>query len=95
MRLQLFIDGVPHEIDSTNPELLGKWVIEIFSRVTYPTPDTLFEVRAMPSWVPDQVPDWITDSQFMAQVRVMSPRDLVDALVRQLNDWERAHDDGT
>jgi hypothetical protein len=94
MKLQLIIDGIPHNIDSTNPELLGKWVVEIFGRVPMVYPSTLIEVQVEPSWVPTSrdgqwEPDWVADSRVIGQMRpVRSPRDLLAALAAQLDELD-------
>lgn len=96
MKLRLTIDGVPHEIDSTDPDLLGKWIVEIFGRIRQITPATLIEFEARPSWVPADGsgmtpwrPDWAADSRVICQiVPVRSPRELLEALGRQLDQLE-------
>lgn len=95
MRLSLIIDGIFHQCDSTDPDLLGKWIMEIFGRIQQITPATLIEFRAEPSWVPQGKdlpwgPDWLADSRVLGQVRpIRSPRDLVAELGKQLDEYER------
>lgn len=94
MRLKLIIDGIYHEIDSTDPELLGKWIVEILGRVRNPTPATMFQMQAQPSWIPDDGPhgghlDWVADTRIIGQmVTITSARDLVAALSDQIDQWE-------
>lgn len=97
MRLTIITDGIPHEIDSTDPELLGKWITEIFGRAVAAgiTPATQFEVRVYPSWVPDGSPqgwrsDWSADTQIIGRThQVHSPRELIAILAAQLDEAEK------
>jgi hypothetical protein len=100
LKLRLFIDGLSHDIDSTDPELLSKWIVEIFGRIRQITPATRIEVQAFPSFVPDEPgdlrhgqggwhPDWTADSRVIGQiVPVRSPRELLAALGKQLDEAE-------
>lgn len=97
MVLTLYVDGIPHSIDSSDPELLGRWLLEIFGRYQPPTPATQYEVRAQPSWVPDaqslngRRPDWIADTRWSGRTEsVTSPRDLVAVLAKQLDEHDAA-----
>jgi hypothetical protein len=98
MRLRLIIDGIPHEIDSTRPAMLGSWIMEIFGRIRQINPGTLIEIQASPSWVwqdetSDWAPDWIADSQIIGQTaRIQSPRELVQALASQIDQHERVQE---
>ena len=93
MRLTIEIDNVRHEIDSTDPELLGKWIVESFGRAIAAgiTPATYIRVQAYPSWVPDANQpggraDWITDSRILGNsYQVWSPRDLLKARSDELD----------
>jgi hypothetical protein len=87
MRLEIAIDGVSHYIDSVNPELLGPWMVEIFARVTEPSPATYYQVRAWPSYIPGKGPDWITTGTQIVNVR--TPRELVRELTAELDRIER------
>ena len=95
MRLKLIIDGYYHEIDSTDPELLARWIMEIFGRMREITPATQIQVQAQPSWLPCANPaqpwaaDWTADGRIIGQtVAVRSPRELLDALGKQLDEAE-------
>jgi len=93
MRLTLFIDGIPHQIDTTDPDLMAKWITEIFGRIQEITPATLIEFRAQPSFLYDKdkkpAVDWIADNRIISQQqRILSPRDFVTELGRQLDDAE-------
>jgi hypothetical protein len=93
MRLSLFIDGIPHQIDTTDPDLMARWLVEIFGRIQELTPATLIEFRTQPSFLygKDRQPamDWIADSAIIGQQhRILSPRDFVTALGRQLDEAE-------
>lgn len=100
VKLRIMIDAIPHEIDSTDPELLGKWVMEIFGRVVAngPTPATMIEVQIYPSWVPDGDPsggrlDWIADTRIIGRsLQIHSPRELVDELGRQIDEYDKLHE---
>jgi hypothetical protein len=100
MRLTITIDGASHTIDSTDPELLGKWVVEIFARVGQVTPATYIQVQAYPSYLPSHNGepvglDWIADSRIIGGVfRISSPRELVEGLARQLDDADQLHGRG-
>jgi hypothetical protein len=85
MRLILRIDGIHHEIDTTNPDLLFAWVREIFGRMQDWYPSTQVTLSAFPSFLykPDGTwaADWSSDSRFLGQVQVIrSPGEWVDAL---------------
>ena len=94
MRLALSVDNMRYEIDSTDPELLGRWVVEIFTRTGPFTPATYCTVQAYPSFTRDPEtgqdrPDWVADSRVLGRMDVIrTPRDLLDALARQLADLE-------
>lgn len=94
MRLTITVDGQPHAIDSTDPELLGKWVVEIFARIGEVTPATYLQVQAWPSYIVNGrngAVDWIADSRIISGVfRASSPRELLDGLAAQLDQAERA-----
>lgn len=88
------IDGYSHDIDSTSPEVLGRWMVEIFARIPNPSPATLIQVQAYPSWIPDDSSqgghgDWIQDSRYLGDLaKITSPRDLVNALSAWLDAYE-------
>jgi hypothetical protein len=97
MRLTINIDGLGHQIDSTDPELLGKWMLEIFARAATSgfTNATYITVQVWPTWIPDASapqgtrPDWVADTRIVGGVwQVASPRELVAALAKQLDDAE-------
>jgi hypothetical protein len=102
MRLQIAIDAMNHQIDSTDPELLGKWIMEMFARVADTwSPATQFQVYVQPSWLPTRDgrgrADWIADSRVMGRIYdVKTPRELLDALAGQIEELEKLHgrDDG-
>lgn len=93
MKLRLIIDAVYHEIDSTDPDLLARWIVEIFGRIPEITPATLIQVQAYPSYLPDAdgqwQADWAADSRILGRMdTIRSPRDLLAALSKQLDDLE-------
>jgi hypothetical protein len=98
MRLTITIDGAPHNIDSTDPETLGRWIVEILARAEPVTPATYIQVQAQPSYLPQRNgdparTDWIANSQLNGDLlRVRSPRELVAALAAQLDRLEGESD---
>ena len=93
MKLRLVIDNIYQEIDSTDPDLLARWIVEIFGRIPEITPATLIQVQAFPSFLPDAGgrwgPDWAADSRVLGRLDpIRSPRDLLAALTKQLDDLE-------
>jgi hypothetical protein len=95
MRLEIRIDNYSHLIDSTDPELLGKWMLEIFARSVPLGNASYIQVFAQPSWIVDSSepsggrPDWIADSRIVgSNFQVKTPRELVEALGRQLDEAE-------
>lgn len=92
MRLELYIDNMRYEIDSTDPVILGKWIVEIISRFEW-TPATYSKFQVWPSFVSDghgdYRADWIADSRVLGRAYVFStPQELLDALQEQINDLE-------
>ena len=99
MRLTLNIDGYSHQIDSTDPELIGKWVAEIFARVVASgwTPATYITAQAYPSFIPDGTPqgklDWIADTRIIGGVfTAASPEELLAGLAKQLEEQQAIRD---
>lgn len=96
MRLTIQIDGINHGIDTADPELMSKWIIEIFGRMREWNSSTWVTMQAWPSLLPvdregrtDWVADWVADSRIIGRrVEVKSPRDLVAALGRQLDEYD-------
>lgn len=93
MRLKISVDNLYHEIDSTDPDLLGKWVVEIFARTGPWTQATYVQLQAGPSWVPTEDgrgrPDWIADSRVVGSVyQVHTMQEIVDVLQQHIKDAE-------
>ena len=93
MKLRLIIDNIWQEIDSTDPDLLARWIMEIFGRIPQITPATLIQVQAFPSYLPDANgqwrADWAADSRVLGRLDpIKSPRELLEALTKQLDDLE-------
>jgi hypothetical protein len=93
VRITLTIDSLFHQIDSTDPDLLARWIVEIFGRIPqiYPATDIRFQV--MPSFLPDADgqwrPDWAADSRVLGRMEpARSPRELLAALAKQLDDLD-------
>ena len=103
MRLRIHIDNMHHEIDSTNPETLGRWMVEIFGRIANPTPATLIRVEAQPSFIWEDNPnyrdqfraDWICDTRYFQTGEIHSPRELVTLLGEWLDKYEADRDRDT
>jgi len=91
------VDGFNFAIDSTDPEILGKWFVEVFARTGPFTAATQCLVRAWPSFSQSKTPgkyeaDWITDSHFIGDLyQIHSPRELLTALDIQLQRYEQEH----
>jgi len=95
VKITIQVDGYPFQIDTVDPELLGKWISEIFARVGPLGPASYIQVQAFPSFIMDRSapqgmrPDWIADTRIIGGVfQVSSPRDLVTALAKQIDDAE-------
>ena len=98
MRVNVSVDGLAHLIDTTDPDILGRWVVEIFGRIREVTPATLIEFQVWPSYVPgvngEPTPDWLTDSTLNGRmVRISSPRELVERLSKAIDESEAASAD--
>ena len=98
MRLELRINQYNHLIDSTDPEILGKWMVEMFARTGEFGPADIVQVFAQPSFISDHTApsgvrlDWIADSRIIGgQFQVKTPRELVEGLAKQLDDAEADH----
>jgi hypothetical protein len=87
MRLTITIDNYRHEIDSTDPGTLGRWVVEILARAErHWTPATLITVQTQPTFTMPPgggqwVPDWIDNGDL---IKIRTPADLLAALTEQL-----------
>jgi hypothetical protein len=99
MRLTISVDNLSHQIDTTDPKLLGQWIVEIFDRTGPWGPSTWATIQAYPSWVPDATvpqggrPDWLADSRIIGGVyQVTSPQGIVDTLQQQLDNWKATRD---
>jgi len=95
MKLTIVIDNIRHDIDSTNPEILGKWVVEILGRYPEWNPATYCYVQAQPTFIYEPHTnkyhtDWITDNRVIGDVMPFkNPRDLVTALGEQIERAEQ------
>ena len=93
MRLKITIDNLTHEIDSTDPELLSKWILEILGRVQW-TPATYAYFQAMPTFIFDPNTnqyhaDWTADSRIISTAESFrTPKQLLEALSYQLEKAE-------
>lgn len=97
MRVELSIDGYTKAIDTVNPELLARWLLEQFAIIQW-TPATYCRVQAWPSFNPypgrpaepgEQQADWICDTRYLGGItEIRSPRDFLAQLTAQLNEYE-------
>jgi hypothetical protein len=96
MRLELYIDGMRVGINTRDPELLGRWLLEQFATIHW-TPATDVRAQAWPSWsdMDEQGqarPDWVTITPILCrQWEVKSPEDVLAGLATQLKEaaeWE-------
>jgi hypothetical protein len=94
MRLRLYVDGYPLEICTRDPELLARWLAEIFGAIQW-TPATQVEVQAHPLFWPGDdglayaAPDWVARSPIVSQrTPVTSPRETAEALLGQVHRLE-------
>lgn len=83
--------GYQYSIDSVNPEVLGKWLVEIFERIR---PGTGVHapamVRAWPSWIDGKEVDFVTDSRVLGRMfPALTPREVVAALAQMVKDQEK------
>ena len=89
MQLDIQVDAISHRIDTVDPDLLGKWIVEIFTRTGPWTPATLVRVQAYPSYVPTPDgrgrADWIADTRYLEVMQVRTPQDIVDRLQAQID----------
>jgi hypothetical protein len=102
MRLRVHVDGYPLEICSRDPELIARWLLEIFASIEW-TPATLVEVQAHPLYhrapgTGQFAADWLTRSEQITRLfPVKSPREAAEALLAAVDhageaaEAERAH----
>ena len=83
-------DGQAYHIDSLNPELLARWLLETVGRIR-PTAAAPAAIQAWPSFDPvDGRADWITDSRVLGRLHHgATARELLDALAADLAAAER------
>jgi hypothetical protein len=94
MRIRVNIDGLHHECDSTDPELLGRWLIEVFGRHQW-FEATFCQVDVQPSF-PSRAPDgklddrcdWIADVRYFDVWAPKSPRELLKMMGQTLDRYE-------
>jgi len=93
VRVELRIDNMNHQIVTRDPELLGRWLVEMFGRVNW-TPATFCQAMVWPDWVGDQgAPDWIGDTRVIGRLTpVSSPQDFVNMLQQQIDDMKEITD---
>jgi hypothetical protein len=90
MRLQLFVDNVITQIDTRDPELLGRWLLEQFALIRW-YPSTFVRAQAWPSWSDfdksgNARPDWLTDSAHYRRWEVKTPEDVLAGLAALLSE---------
>jgi hypothetical protein len=94
MKIELRIDNMLYMIDSKDPDLLARWLVEQFAgREWYAS--TYCTVQCWPSWGPPEPGgppgqgDWIMDSRYQQQWAVKSPRDVLAGMQRALDDLDQ------
>lgn len=93
MRLTIAVDNLRHEIDSTDPETLARWILEIIGRFAW-TPATYAYFQVYPSFTLNRetgeyAPDWVADSRVLGEfTQFRGPRDLLIALADQIERQE-------
>ena len=81
--------GESFVIDSLDPELLARWLLETVARIK-PNPAEYAVIQAWPSVGLDGKPDWITDNRVLGRLHFgTTARDLLAALESDLADAER------
>ena len=89
MRVEISIDNIAFSITTRDPELMGRWLAELFASVDW-TPTTWVQMHVYPVWLPDQDPDWLTDTRVLTRgAPVRTPQEFVDALQAQIDDMEK------
>jgi len=89
MRVEISVDSIPFSITTRDPELMGRWLAEVFTAVDW-TPATRVEMHVYPLWATGQDPDWITDTRVLTRNSpVRSPQEFIDALQAQIDDLEK------
>lgn len=91
MRLQLESgwDGRNYIITTSDPEMLGRWLVEHIAKVR---PDMAAPTKIMvwPDLTPEGKPDWISNSCVIGASGIaFSPQEIVDYLQKQI---DRARD---
>lgn len=99
MRVRIEIDGYSLEIATRDPELLARWLGEVFTAIDW-SPATLVRAQAWPGFVQGGTPrqphpgaDWIADSRIITRFsEIKSPQEFVDMLQRQINERKKLTD---
>ena len=90
------IDGYITQIDTRDPDLLARWLLEQFALIRW-TPATFVRAQAYPSWSDMDEhgkarADWITDSRFLGDAwAVKTPEDVLAALDTALKAARSGH----
>lgn len=90
MRVYIGIDSYSVQITTRDPELLARWLGEVFTGVDW-QPSTYIRVQVWPTPVMNGKPqpdlDWIADSRIITRwARISSPQEFVDELQAQVNE---------
>lgn len=95
MHMTITVNSYSFTIDSIDPEILGKWMVEIFERVgPLGNADQVY-VRAYPSFSGHNIDgtprvDWIEDTRFVDTLyNTRTPREIIEALEQAISDYER------
>ena|ERR1700678_1936912 len=93
MRAEITIDGYNFAIDSVDPEILGKWFVEIFNRVGPLNNSSFVQFRGWPSYGyrnldgSPNAGDWISNVTMNPVItgrKILTPRELVTAISEEL-----------
>lgn len=85
MRLTLQVDGMTSEIDTRDPDLLARWLLEQFALIRW-SPASYVTAHAYPSWsdLDDggrARADWLTNSAWLTNRWIVkTPEDVVEGL---------------
>ena len=89
MRLTLYVDNLASQIDTRDPDLLARWLLEQFALIRW-TPATLVRAQAWPSWSDlddggKARADWLTNSVDISERwDIKTPEHMVEALTDAL-----------
>jgi hypothetical protein len=81
--------GEAYHIDSLNPELLARWLLEIVARIK-PDRTAPAQLQAWPSIGADGRPDWLADARVLGRFHTgTTAPELLEGLAADLAEAER------